>query len=778
MSTSPLPKAIVATLSRWQALRKSGWALETARQVHAELGTAVVAAATSGREPLERALHELAVYLASLVDGEIAQPTQTQWQRLGQLERAILELLQAERSSSAADTRKLLLVLAPVTPLWQDLVSQLAGGSVRVEHHQEVSSLLVRLDPAQLAAVLIDQDHLMDLGSVADRLEGGRKAESLGASIIYFNRSRDPEARALALSSGADASLEGEDSAFLIARIGELVDIRDGQYRYKVLVVDDDRSQALYCASILGKQGIEVHTETDPTRAIQVLEQTRPDLLLLDLNMPGVDGTELTARIRDRPEFALLPIVILTGEQDDARRYDALRAGGDDYLLKPIRPRHLVTAVVTRARRSRALLGQLAGRQSQASGGRLVHPGELVRLLRSIGDDPPRPTALVLCGADNGRLRPVNAHVSVEVENQHQIALELRGTLKSSEAVAPWPGAGFLFLLECSPEESQARADLLRGRLEEALGKLGHGGSAASAALVVVPSEAPPSADALIDLAENTLTVARHGGGRRVRAALTGTGEDLPMELSLAIQKVLAQEPGESNMALRFQPIVPLHGAARPQYHAHLVLRASGRGDSGERLVTRRQWLGVARRTGELVKLDRYALTHVAEQLHEARKRLPGLRIFLAVDGESLADPGFSGALIEDLARRGVNDPGLVLSIDQSEAVLLERRLKPICETLRAARIDLCLGRVGADHRGAHTLGVLKPAVLAVEASTLASASEGQGILEMAQQYGAEIVAHFIPDARTLSKLFAIGADYGMGSFIGPPSPRLDYDFG
>jgi DNA-binding response OmpR family regulator/EAL domain-containing protein (putative c-di-GMP-specific phosphodiesterase class I) len=774
LNPTALPKTIIATLGRWQALRKSGWALDLARRVHSEMGTAITAAAGSDREPLARALQELAMYLASLVDGEIAQPTAAQWQRLGQLERSILAILQTERNASAGDARKVLLVLAPESPIWQDLVAQLSGGSVRVEHHRDAATLLARLDPAQLAAVLIDQDHLMDLGSVADRLEGSRKAESLGASIIYFNRSRDPEARALALTSGADASLEGEDSAFLLARIGELVDIRDGQASYKVLVVDDDRSQALYCASILGKQGIEVHTETDPLRAIEVLERTRPDLLLLDLNMPGVDGTELTARIRDRPEFALLPIVILTGEQDDTRRYDALRAGGDDYLLKPIRPRHLVTAVVTRARRSRALQGQLAGRQSQSVGGRLLHPGELASLLRTLGEEAPRQASLVLVAADNGRLRKADAHAAMELENQYRLAQELRAGLNPPELIAPWTGAGFMCLLACSPEESQSRAEDLRSRLESAMTPLDTGSSAASAALVALPSEALPSADALIDLAESTLAVARHGGGRKVRAALTGVGDDLPKELSLAIQKALAEEAGEASLVLRFQPIVPLHGAARPQYHAHLLLRAGG----GDRLVTRRQWLAVARRTGDIGKLDRHALTEVTGQLLEARKRLPGLRIFLAVDGETLADPAFSAVLIEDLARRGLNDAGLVLSIDQSEAILLERRLKPICEALRAARIDLCLGRVGSDHRGAHTLGVLKPAVLAIEAATLASAGEGQGVLDLAQQYGAEIVAHFIPDARTLSKLFAIGVDYGMGSFIGPPSPRLDYDFG
>ena len=81
--------------------------------------------------------------------------------------------------------------------------------------------------------------------------------------------------------------------------------------------------------------------------------QFNPDLVLMDLNMPGANGIELTALIREQDEFMHTPIVFLSGESSDDLQFDAIESGGDDFLSKPIRPRHLISAVQTRVRRSR-----------------------------------------------------------------------------------------------------------------------------------------------------------------------------------------------------------------------------------------------------------------------------------------------------------------------------------------------------------------------------------------------------------------------------------------
>ena len=90
----------------------------------------------------------------------------------------------------------------------------------------------------------------------------------------------------------------------------------------------------------------------DALDVMPALRKFRPDLILMDLNMPGANGIELTALIREQEAFAHTPIVFLSGESSEDLQFDAIDAGGDDFLSKPIRPRHLISAVQTRVRRA------------------------------------------------------------------------------------------------------------------------------------------------------------------------------------------------------------------------------------------------------------------------------------------------------------------------------------------------------------------------------------------------------------------------------------------
>lgn len=770
----PMPPEVFSALSRWQALGDGPWSLPEATAVHSDLLAAIDLVTDSAQAPLARSLSDLALYLGFLVDGDSAGPNAAQRQKLALLEAATLEILHAAPAGRPAqDARKLILVLAPDSPLWRGLVERLACDTHAIECFSDAGQLLTRFDPAALAALLIDQDYLMDLGTIADRLESSKVAGALGATVIYVNRSRDFKSRLLALSSGADTSLEGDDLDYLVARTSELVLVREHQDHLRVLIVEDDRSQALYCEAILRKQGIETRVAMQSHDVLARLTDFAPDLVLMDLHMPDVDGTQLTALIREQPDMELLPIVFVTGEQDEHSRFDALRAGGDDYLIKPVRPQHLVTAVVTRARRARHLKQQFIQRPAPAAAN-VLHAGELVGKLRTLGVDRSCHWSLLLVAADEGRLQAREAHLAVERENQFQIASQMRAALALDEFIAPWQGDSFLLLIDhAAADASFARAEELRRRFSTCLAERGCGD--VSAALVELVPDSPLSAESLIDLAERTIAVARHAGGKRVTRALTELKSELPVELSLAIQKALALDPSAAATVILYQPIVPLHGAARAQYHLHLGLRVDL---NGERIITRRQWLALARQIGRVEALDRYAVAHALDCAAEFRQRLPGLRIYVAVCVESLLDPGFRQALRDGLRRRELSDPGLVLSIDHSEAASRLNSLGDVREELRACRVSLCFGRTGLDARFDAAIDVLRPELIAVDATAARSAAQVPPILDFARDRGAEIVAHFIPDAQSLARLFSLGIDYGLGGFIAPPARHLDYDFG
>src|SRR3546814_2355345 len=91
------------------------------------------------------------------------------------------------------------------------------------------------------------------------------------------------------------------------------------------------------------------------SEVMATMEQFRPDLVLTDLHMPGLDGAEITALIRAHAAFAHTPIVFLTGDPDPETQFEVLQVGADDFLTKPVRPRHLIAAVESRVRRARTL---------------------------------------------------------------------------------------------------------------------------------------------------------------------------------------------------------------------------------------------------------------------------------------------------------------------------------------------------------------------------------------------------------------------------------------
>ncbi len=123
--------------------------------------------------------------------------------------------------------------------------------------------------------------------------------------------------------------------------------------RSRVLIVDDSLSVRRAVATLLEDQGYEVALARDGLEAAKSLESARPDVVLTDLEMPNMNGLELTAHMRSRPELAPIPVIMITSRSMDKHRRQALSAGVDVYLTKPYSDQellqHVSTAVTGRA---------------------------------------------------------------------------------------------------------------------------------------------------------------------------------------------------------------------------------------------------------------------------------------------------------------------------------------------------------------------------------------------------------------------------------------------
>jgi two-component system alkaline phosphatase synthesis response regulator PhoP len=127
----------------------------------------------------------------------------------------------------------------------------------------------------------------------------------------------------------------------------------------RILVVDDDREVVRLMAAYLNQAGYETLTAHDGDTAVHMLRREQPDLVLLDLMLPGMDGWDITRLVRADPALAHIPIIMLTARVDDTDKIVGLELGADDYVTKPYNPREVVARVRARLRQPGAAAPQL-----------------------------------------------------------------------------------------------------------------------------------------------------------------------------------------------------------------------------------------------------------------------------------------------------------------------------------------------------------------------------------------------------------------------------------
>jgi two-component system alkaline phosphatase synthesis response regulator PhoP len=120
----------------------------------------------------------------------------------------------------------------------------------------------------------------------------------------------------------------------------------------KILIVDDEEDIVEFISYNLVKEGYSVFTAHTGKDALKIADENQPDLIILDVMMPGMDGVETCVEMRNNPKLSDTIITFLSAREEDYSQIAGLEAGADDYITKPIKPRLLLSRVKALLRRS------------------------------------------------------------------------------------------------------------------------------------------------------------------------------------------------------------------------------------------------------------------------------------------------------------------------------------------------------------------------------------------------------------------------------------------
>jgi diguanylate cyclase (GGDEF)-like protein len=298
--------------------------------------------------------------------------------------------------------------------------------------------------------------------------------------------------------------------------------------RPRVLVVDDEEDARAALSEVLAPD-CEVLSAGDGEEAIRVTRLEHPDLVLMDLFMPRVDGLQALQRIRADPSTADVPVIFVSARGDDTVKARALDLGAVDYLQKPFSERELRARVerTLRLSRSQSALRELA--QTDPLTGLANLRAFRTRLEDEVKRARRYRTPLTCVMADMDNLKPVNDELGHAAGDRAiaAIAAVIRAELRETDFGARYGGDEFVLLLpHTSGEDGRTLAGRVCARLRETvLEASGHsvplGASFGVACLV---HDAPDAAEALVRTADAALYRAKRSGRSRVEVAFDGDG--------------------------------------------------------------------------------------------------------------------------------------------------------------------------------------------------------------------------------------------------------------
>ena len=543
----------------------------------------------------------------------------------------------------------------------------------------------------------------------------------------------------------------------------------DPESPYRVLIVEDDRGQALFAQSVLHGAGMQAEVQMQSDGLLDAMRRFRPDLVLMDLHMPGKDGMSLTMLLRQQPEYLHLPIVFLTGDPDPERQFEVLESGADDFLNKPIRPRHLIAAVSNRIQRARQRTQALQAPRPSVNSDTGLPTRTFV--LQHLADSLQRQS--------RGGLFFVEVNSALSLRERYGYAvfehLMNQAGRHLAAAASPHPVArlndnSFLMLADSVDE---ATLPALAQQVRDGLGS--HDFQTRANEVLKLRSSVGYTALSLGFADAGSALEAIERAVLQARLKPDSVAEYVPAEVGDDAPRI-SLEDGQFELA--YQPIVAVAGSEQAQYQVLLRMR-----QPDGSLLPASQVIPAAELAGGIAQIDHWVLEHALFVLAERQAQGPSLRLFVSQSPRSLARESHAQWLLDALRARGIEGTSLVIDLRLADALIHTVTLRQFCQQLMPAGVQFCLSQFEPGAEADALLTQLPLGFVRVSSKYASAHADMQlrdqlrGIIDNAHRQGLQVIGQQIEDPQAAAAMWMGGVDFIQGNLVQAVGSELGFDF-
>jgi diguanylate cyclase (GGDEF)-like protein len=541
-----------------------------------------------------------------------------------------------------------------------------------------------------------------------------------------------------------------------------------------VLVVDDDRSTRSTLRTALRRSGFAVAEASSGSEVLASVDRLRPDVILMDALMPGMDGFAACAKLQESPEGREIPVLMITALEDSASIERAFAVGASDYITKPIhlavvnqRVRRLVEA--TRAERHVRHLAYndiLTGLPN-----RTLFNDHLVRCITRAGASG---HAVALLFLDLDRFKFVNDTLGHEAGDRllQQAAGRISACVRGSDCVARLGGDEFAVIMDelPTPQVASTAAEKICRALAAPFDLGGHDVNvSASIGIAIFPRDGADGS-VLLRRADTAMYRAKK---RNSGFQFYEDGMDASVSEHLRLEAALRRALEREELEVFYQPIAEAVGAKVIGMEALVRWRHPSRG-----LVPPDEFIPIAEETGLIIPIGEWVLRTACNQTREWVDGGRDLHVAVNLSGAQLQHPGLPATLRSALADAGLDARRLTLEI--TESMLMEHVEETLAtlETLKGIGIGLAIDDFGTGYSSLAYLKRFPVDLLKIDRSFTRDmirnrddASIINGIIALAHNLRLRIVAEGVETEEQQAMLRASGCDYIQGYLLSEALP-------